>query len=210
MGTIAYQTYSALLGMELSNRAAATQDIDIAQFPSIALAVDDKMESFLDTLGKVDPTFRASSHVSNRVASTVFQNATGFRVDIIAAQRGSNDQIGKPIGMPALAGASGEPLRFMDFLIRKPHRSVSLHGSGIAVTVPEPERFAIHKMMIATRRLTDTAGRLKSTKDIMQASEIIDAVAMTGRNQRLHQVLHEALQRGPKWRIAISEGTSRL
>jgi hypothetical protein len=210
VGTLAYQTYPALLGMRLSNRAAATQDIDIAQYPSIAVAVDDQMEPFIETLRQADGTFKPVPHVNDPVASTVFQNASGFRVDIIAAHRGSDDVIGKPVKMPALAGAAAEPLRFMDYLIREPQRSVLLHGSGISVTVPEPERFAVHKLIIATRRRDDAAGRLKSQKDVMQAGEIISAVIQGGRTERFAQMLTEARERGPAWREAIEQSAAGL
>jgi hypothetical protein len=210
VGTLAYQSFPALLGMRLSNRAAATQDVDIAQFPSIAVAVEDQMDPFIDVLKQADASFRPVPHINDPVASTVFQNASGFRVDVIAAHRGSEDQTGRPVRMPALSGASAEPLRFMDYLIREPQRSVILHGSGIAVTVPEPERFAVHKLIIATRRRDDAAGRLKSQKDVMQAGEIIAAVAYAGRKERLAQLLAEARERGPAWRDAIAASATRL
>ncbi|WP_204326202.1 GSU2403 family nucleotidyltransferase fold protein, partial [Stenotrophomonas maltophilia] len=69
-------------------------------------------------------------HINDPLASTAFANGAGFRLDVIAAHRGSDDQIGKPVNMPALEGAAAEPLRFMDYLLRAPVRSVVLHGAG--------------------------------------------------------------------------------
>ena len=40
----------------------------------------------------------------------------------------------------------------LDFLIRDPVRTVLLHRSGVPVLVPSPERFAVHKLIVATRR----------------------------------------------------------
>ncbi|WP_204320311.1 GSU2403 family nucleotidyltransferase fold protein, partial [Proteus vulgaris] len=74
-----------------------------------------------------------------------------------------------------------EPLRFMDYLLRAPVRSVVLHGAGVAVTVPAPERFAVHKLIVSSRRLTDAIGAAKSRKDVMQAGELIVALKEGGR-----------------------------
>jgi Nucleotidyltransferase len=63
-----------------------------------------------------------------------------------------------PIPLPALQGTAGEPLRFLDCLIYQQYRGIVLHGLGIAVNVPQPARFAIHKLVIAGMRLTDAAG----------------------------------------------------
>ncbi|MBL3684602.1 hypothetical protein F2981_18295 (plasmid) [Sinorhizobium meliloti] len=57
--------------------------------------------------------------------------------------------------MPALGGAAAQPLRFLDYLIYHPIRAVLLHGAGVLVNVPAPQRYAIHKLIVASRRLTD-------------------------------------------------------
>src|ERR1700712_2445052 len=41
VGTVAYQCYSGLLGVKLGASNAMTSDLDLAQFPSISIAVDD-------------------------------------------------------------------------------------------------------------------------------------------------------------------------
>ena len=210
VGTAAYQTYPAVLGYRLSQTAAMTGDIDIAQFPSISVAVDDKTPPMLEILRGVDASFRAVPHLNDPVASAAFANAAGFRLDLIAAHRGSDDDMGKPVRMPALDGASAEPLRFMDFLIHKAVRSVVLYGAGIAVNVPAPERFAIHKMIISTRRRADVAGQAKARKDVVQASEIIEALAASGQSDALRAALSEAQERGPAWREGIRVGASRM
>ena len=44
------------------------------------------------------------------------------------------------------------PLRFLDYLIEHPAQAVLLTGSGLLVHVPDPARFAFHKLWIAKRR----------------------------------------------------------
>jgi len=210
IGTAAFQTYPAIIGMRLDAAAAITGDVDVAQFRSISLGVEDSTPPILEILQNVDPTFRAVPHRNDPIATTAFQSASGFRLDILTPHRGSDDQIGKALKMDAIEGAAGEPLRFLDFLIHKPVRSVMLFGPGVSVNVPAPERFAIHKLIISTRRQTDTAAAAKSRKDVAQASEIILSLDQIGQIEALASVFDEAWQRGPRWREAIQTAARRL
>ncbi|MGO7624212.1 GSU2403 family nucleotidyltransferase fold protein, partial [Rhizobium ruizarguesonis] len=84
------------------------------------------------------------------------------------SNRGSEDYIDQPAKMPALGGASADPLQFLDFLIREPMRTVLLQKSGVPVNVPEQPRYAVHKLIIATKRRTDGHLVLKRDKDLRQ------------------------------------------
>jgi hypothetical protein len=210
IGTAAFQTYPAILGMRLDDSAAITGDVDVAQFRSISLSIDDRTPPILEILQDVDPTFQAVPHRNDPIAVTAFQNASGFRLDILTPHRGSDDQIGKALKMDAIEGAAGEPLRFLDFLIHKPVRSVMLFGPGVSVNVPAPERFAIHKLIISTRRRTDSAAVAKSRKDIAQAGEIILSFDQIGQVETLADAFDEAWRRGPRWREAIEKAARRL
>ena len=79
--------------------------------------------------------------------------------------------------MPALGGASADSLRLLDFLIRDPLRTMLLHKSGVPVTVPDPSRFAVHKLIVASRRHTDGQSAVKRAKDIRQAALLFEAPA---------------------------------
>ncbi|MFP3581724.1 GSU2403 family nucleotidyltransferase fold protein, partial [Arthrobacter sp. SIMBA_036] len=67
----------------------------------------------------VDPSFRPVPHRSGGTASSAFQNAEGYRVEFLTSNRGSDAYIDQPAKMPAL-GASADPLRFLELLIREP------------------------------------------------------------------------------------------
>ena len=210
VGTAAFQTYPAIIGMRLDDSAAITGDVDVAQFRSISLSIEDRTPPILEILQKVDPSFRAIPHRNDPIAATAFQNGSGFRLDILTPHRGSDDQIGKALKMDAMNGAAAEPLRFLDFLIYKPVRSVMLFGSGISVNVPAPERFAIHKLIVSTRRKTDLVGTAKSRKDVAQSNELISSLDHIGQLESLSQAFGEAWERGPRWRQGIEKGASRL
>ena len=83
-----------------------------------------------------------------------------------------------------------------------------LHGPGIAVNVPAPERYAVHKLIVATRRAG--AGRLKAAKDAAQAASLIQALVETRQADLLRDAWDDAWTRGPHWRQALTRGRSRL
>ena len=210
VGTAAYQTYAGVIGARPAQSAATTGDVDVAQFRSISLGVEDSVPDMAAVLRTVDPTFRPVPGLVPKAPPSAFANTAGFRVDFLTAHRGGDDQMGRPLPMPALGGIAALPLRFMDFLLRAPIRSVVLHGPGIPVFVPSPERFAIHKLIVSGRRNDDAIGRAKSRKDIVQSGEIIHALALADRAGALRLVFMEAFDRGPEWRRLLEAGVARL
>jgi len=210
VGTAAFQTYSAFLGVRLPNGVMQTADADFAQFPSVSAAVGDSLPPVLDELRKADPTFREAPHRSDSRHTTKFVSRSKFEVEFLAPNTGSADHDDRPIAMPALGGASATPLRFLDFLIHEPVRSILLHNAGVPVLVPAPERYATHKLIVATRRRDDPNGVAKSDKDVRQAVALFEAMISTHRHVDLAVAFTEAWNRGPAWREALRHGLSRI
>ncbi|KKX32889.1 GSU2403 family nucleotidyltransferase fold protein [Rhizobium sp. LC145] len=210
IGTVAFQTYAGILGVRLPLAALLTGDADIAQDHAISHEVEDSLPPIVELLQGIDPTFRPVPHRSGSTASSAFQNATGYRVEFLTSNRGSDDYIDQPSRMPALGGASADPLRFLDFLIRDPVRTVLLHKSGIPVTVPDPARYAVHKLIVASRRRTEGDSALKRDKDIRQAALLFEALEQTRRLSDLALVYNEAWERGPAWQDGIRSGAGML
>lgn len=209
VGTLAYQTYAGLLGVRLPSTPIMTGDVDFAQFHAVSVLVDDTMPPMLETLRSVDKTFREKPHLEGG-ATTAYVNDTGFSVEFLTPNRGSDDYADRPAKMPALGGASAQALRYLDFLIRKPVQSVLLHKGGVAVTVPAPERYAVHKLIVANLRQHDNAGYAKARKDAVQAGLLIEALALNSRDADLGFAWMEAWERGPQWQENLAAGRKRL
>jgi hypothetical protein len=205
IGTVAFQCYSALLGLRLPNTAMGTADADFAQFHSISTAVEDRMPPVLEVLRAVDKTFREIPHHADGRHSAQFVTRSGYRVEFLTPNTGSTDHDDRPALMPALGGASAQPLRFLDFLIYEPVRAVLLHGAGVPVLVPAPERYAIHKLIVGSRRRTDKDGTAKGRKDRLQALTLMHALIEVRRRELLAETYVEAWERGQAWRDAIIE-----
>ncbi|WP_280824537.1 nucleotidyltransferase family protein [Pseudaminobacter soli (ex Li et al. 2025)] len=206
VGSVAFGCYSGYLGVRLPNTALQTGDADYAQDFAISAGVEDSLPPILDVLQSVDPTFRAIPHQADKVKVVAFQNAQSYRVEFLTGNRGSDDYAGKPSPMLALGGASAENLRFLDFLIYEPVRTVLLHREGVSVNVPAPERYAVHKLIVASRRSKDGLGRAKRDKDALQASLLCEALIDTRQGDLLADAYREAWDRGPAWQEAIVYG----
>ncbi len=199
VGTVAYQTYSAMLGVRLPLASMQTGDVDVAQYAAISVAVEDATPPMLEVLKKTDPSFRAVPHTHDGRRSVTYEAAGGIRVDILTPNRGGDTD--EPRKLPAL-GTDAEPLRFLDFLIREPEPAVVLHGAGIYVLVPAPHRYALHKLIVAQRR---REGSAKRDKELMQAEALL-AVLAERRPNDLRDAWNEAWKRGKAWRNLLCEG----
>lgn len=86
-------------------------------------------------------------------------------IEFLVPERGRGTR--KPVSVPAL-GINAQALRFLDFLAINPIR-VRFHE--LTVRVPHPANFALHKLIIASRRKSD-----KGNRDRSQAIQILQAL----------------------------------
>lgn len=199
VGTVAYQTYSAMLGVRLAAAAIQTGDVDIAQFRNVSIAVEDSTPPVLDVLRDVDKSFRAVPHTVDGRRVTSYAAKSGLRVDFLTPNQGA--ETGSPQALPALK-TDAQPLQFLDFLIHEPEPAVILHKAGIAVLVPSPARYAVHKLIVAGRR---AAGVAKRDKDLQQADVLLRFLSQK-RPEDLKFAWQEAYGRGPSWRALLDQG----
>ena len=75
------------------------------------------------------------------------------------------------------------------------------------VRVPDPARYAVHKLIVASERPAATA---KRKKDLLQAQELIEAHRLQRNADRIEQALDDARKRGPKWRKAINRSLEEI
>ena len=211
IGSLAFQCYLPMLGVRAPNAAARTVDVDIGQFPAISIAVDDRIEpDLLSVLKSVDPAFEAvpSPFYPRRTVRYAIRGGSQerFAVDVLAPMRGPLRD--RPVHLPALEG-DAQPLRFLDFLLYREIEALVLHGTGIPVKVPAPERFAVHKLLVAARRRTDTTNRIRARKDVVQAALLVRVLA-SDRPEELREAWEEMRGRGPAWREAADRGRKDL
>ncbi|MGO9396558.1 MAG: GSU2403 family nucleotidyltransferase fold protein [Xanthobacteraceae bacterium] len=202
IGTVAYQTYAPMLGRRLPHSIFRTDDVDIAQFRNLSVAVGDQTPPVLEVLKDVDKTFRSVPHIYERNVTSYISKGR-YRVDFLTPNEGRDTD--RPQHLPAFQ-TDAEPLRFLDFLIHEPEPAAVLYNAGIYVLVPSPQRYAIHKLIVSRRRQEGTA---KRDKDIQQSAALLDMLA-DKRPYELKSAWDEAFKRGKAWRQALVEGLSQV
>jgi hypothetical protein len=203
VGTHAFRCYPGLLGVEILDAHAVTEDIDVAAFHSISVALDDRLDPALaDALRQIGPfVARPSLH---KQPTAWRDHESGTLVELLTPNDGPDRD--EPLELPAL-GAYALPLRFLDYLIHQPAQAAALYRSGVLVNIPRPARYAIHKLIVATRRVPSAAA--KAAKDIEQCAALIRVLAQD-RPDELEEAFFEARDRGPSWRDHIGRGMRRL
>ena len=203
VGTIAFLIYEGELGLRLSTDAAArTSDVDIASFERLSLAIDDVVEPNLPEVfreldfepvpglerGKVWRWRQARGEVMVEFLTPSFRVDEGLHVL-------------KALGVDARA------LHHLDYLIADPIDAGGVYREGILVKAPRPERYAIHKLIVADRRMGGPES-LKARKDLMQA-ELLISILTEDRPADLAQAYRDAVNRGPRWRERIERSLTR-
>ena len=203
VGTLAYQVYSAMLGIKLPMVTLQTTDVDIAQFRNVSIAIKEQTPPMIEVLKGVDKTFHEVPRIGVRHPAVSYKNKEGLLVDFLTPNEGPDTE--KPAFLPAFQTAA-QPLRFLDYLIHQPEPAVVLYGPGIHVFVPAPERYAVHKLIVSRRR---SAGTAKRDKDLHQAEALLNCLTQK-RPYELKAAWEEACRRGPKWRQLLVEGINQV
>lgn len=197
VGTAAYALYQGELGVRFgSEDLAQTGDIDFASFERLSVTLGDSVEEnpgdILQAM-KFDPV----PSLQDRQVWKWRQSHGTAMVEFLSPAFGE-EKI-KPL--PAL-GVSAQGLNYLNYLIADPIPALALYRSGVLVQVPRPERFAIHKLIVADRR-QGGPDQGKSRKDRGQAAFLISVLA-ADRPDDLAEAYVDALSRGPRWRDRIA------
>ena len=200
VGTQAFRLYEGELGLRYCfDDLAQTGDIDIASFERLSLALDDRTEPTVEQV-LTDFAFDPVPTLDRRPAWRWRQSKGGALVEFLTPAFG--DEGVRPL---AALGVSAQALHHLNYLIAEPIPAAVLYRSGVLVQIPRPERFAIHKLVVAARR--EARDRIKAEKDRHQARFLISALG-EDRPDDLQDAYRDALKRGPKWqeRIATTLG----
>jgi len=203
IGTAAYLISGPVIGHRLPAPTLMTGDLDLAT-ASLSLAAHPP-ERFEAILRRADPSFSAVMPLNRGALPSRFRNAQGYLVDLVTPQLRRSDA--NPMPLPAL-GAGATPLHHLAWLLEDPMPTIALWGGGVAVAIPQPQRFAVHKLILAQRR--DPANRMKRSKDLAQAEALIQVLLRHDRFA-LVDALDDARARGKQgWADPIERSLSEL
>jgi len=165
VGTQAFLAYGNMLGVRFDQQTLRTQDVDLAQDRTIGIALSEET-------APVNVERSPVPSLDPRQPGTSFKiRGREMRVDFLTPLVGPESTA--PVFLPSL-GVSAHPLRFLDYLIEHPTQAVLVTGAGILVNVPDPARFAFHKLWISQRR--PVSEQTKAAKDLRQAGDLLEVL----------------------------------
>ena len=203
VGTHAFIALGNLLGVKWL-AGSSTTDVDFAHAGrnvSVALPADVRIDVHA-ALTSFEQGFIPLVQLSGGAgASYKLSGDPEFQVDFLTSAHRGGDA---PVMIPNL-NVGLQPLPFMEFSLEKVTQAVlaDRNGAAVVVTVPAPERYAVHKLLVVGER--SGAMRTKANKDLQQAAALFEYLLAT-RPDDLRAAWHDAQGRGAGWRKRALEG----
>ena len=204
VGTHAFRLYEGELGVRYGlDLMAHTDDIDIASFSRLSLALEDAATPPLEQVFR-DFSFVPQPSLQADKTWRWKQTRSDTLVEFLTPSFGEKEGVRE---LPAL-GVDAQGLHHLNYVIADPIKAAVTYRSGVMVQIPQPERYAIHKLIVADRR-RGGENALKSEKDRRQAAFLIEVLA-EDRPDELREAYEDARSRGPKWRARIDATLGRM
>lgn len=202
VGTHAYLSYQNRFGLRWTG-GETTVDLDFAhpgKNISIALTEDFKIDGHAAI-----ESLKMGFLPVNEGTRYVKGDEPDFDLDFLTClHRGGN----QPVPMRQL-NLTLQPLRFMEFPMQNPAVTVLVSANGpIVVNVPQPERYALAKLIVYSERLAGAQPE-KAPKDLLQSASLIDYLSANNPAPLL-DAWNELLQQGPTWRKLAKQGLAAL
>jgi hypothetical protein len=204
VGTHAFSVIGNMLGVRWQS-ALRTQDIDLAASRVLHVAVPQADVDLPRTLDALNMGFLPVPGLNAKSPETSFKvRGQTLRVDLLTPARDARD--GKPVIIQFLKAAA-QPLELLDYLIEAPIAVPLVNGGATLVNVPQPARFALHKLIVSGRR--QVFEQTKAGKDRQLAAEIIAALYEDRRGDITLAV--KALNKRPAvWRARLKREMAKL
>ncbi|MCP5086337.1 MAG: hypothetical protein GY952_05990 [Rhodobacteraceae bacterium] len=204
IGTHAFSHYGAELGIKIPfDHLTATEDYDFASFHKLALTLEDAANpKTADTLA--DFSFEPVPSLEGSAIWKWKQSTKGTLVEFLTPSFNEDEGI-RPL--PTI-GVHARALHFLNYLIADPVPAAVLYRYGALTQIPRPERYAIHKLIVADRR-REGPDAARSRKDRAQSEFLINVLAEDRPGDLLH-AWEDARSRGAKWCQRLDSTLERL
>lgn len=205
VGSHAFGIYGNMLGVKWPSETTRTHDVDIAAEYRLLIGMPDRKVNLRQALVESELGFVEVPALDRKSPSTRFRiKGKQLSVDVLTPMLGRTSA--KPIHLAAL-DTFAEPVRFLDFLLDESQPAALVARAGILVNVPAPARYALHKLVIAERRVP--AFQTKTRKDVFQAEQLI-SVLVRDRPGDLRKAWEAAAKQPAKFMTQLRAGMSRL
>ena len=204
IGAHAFIALGNVLGVRWQS-GLRTEDIDILANPVLQVAVNPIEADLPATLESLKMGFLPVPKLDPRKAETSFKvRGKTLRLDLLIPMGPLRSD--KPVPVPRLK-AWAQPLEFLDYLLESPVDAPIINGGATMVKVPDPARFALHKLIVSLVR--PLSSQAKASKDRQQAGEMIE-VLMQDRPGDIDLAVDSINRRSAGWRKKLRDGLARL
>ncbi|MBU0750817.1 MAG: nucleotidyltransferase domain-containing protein [Gammaproteobacteria bacterium] len=206
VGTHAFLAYGNMLGVRWVD-ADRTQDIDFAHAgKSVALALPHDFHiDTVEAINSLEFGLLPVGELTGKAGATYLNpREPEFRLDFLTTLHRDGD---KPFHHPQL-GIALQPLKFMEFSLENVQQAALLSGGQcVIVNLPQPARFALHKLIVYGERQGTFA--TKSAKDLVQAAALLSCLKER-RAWEVEDAWEDLLSRGKGWRTRVARGYAAL
>jgi hypothetical protein len=206
VGTHAFLAYGNMLGVAWS-RPGLTQDIDFAHAGrAISLALPSTLE--VKTTAAIDSLtmgFLPITQLAGKSgASFLNPKEPEFRLDFLTTRHRGGVE---PFFHPQL-NVSLQPLPFMEFSLQHVEQAVVFsREKAVLVNVPDPARFALHKLIVYGERTGSY--RAKASKDLSQSASLLSYL-WEHQRRTVTTALEDLHGRGKGWTSRFAVGSKAL
>jgi hypothetical protein len=204
VGTHAFQIAGLILGVGWPAETMRTTDVDLAIERKIAIAIpmiDSDIPAALDSL---QMGFLPVPRLSHKEPSTNYAiRNSQLRLDVVTPK--TKESI-SPVFIKRF-NCAAEPLSYLSYLIELPVTSVLLDTTPVLIKVPQPVRYAMHKLIVS--QIRDASNDAKRPKDLYQAFQIL-SVLQENRPFDIQPAWENLIGRGPKWKKYAEAGLTAM
>lgn len=168
VGSFAFACYGNMLGVSYLSDLSRTEDMDFSVDRRIEVGI---RRNLAEALVQVDSTLKIPRQINPALKPFEMIASDGFKIEFLTTKATESEKA--PVLIERFS-IHAQPLDYMDFLIESNQPAMMLYGAGIPVVIPDPARFALHKLAVS--QLRPISMKTKSDKDLKQASAILEVL----------------------------------
>lgn len=204
VGTHAFQAAGLMLGVSWTAETTGTTDVDLAVERKIAVAIPVIDSDIPAALESLQMGFYPVPRLNHKDPSTNFAiRKSQLRLDVLTPKTQESDS---PVFIKRF-NCAAEPLSYLSYVIESPVPSVLLDTTPVLIKIPQPVRFAMHKLIVS--QIRDASNDAKRPKDLYQAFQIL-SVLQENRPLDIQPAWQNLIERGSKWKKYAEAGLAAM
>jgi hypothetical protein len=200
VGTHAFKAIGTMLGVRWPMQSQFTTDIDIAADRKVTIAIPTIKADIPAAIESLKMGFYPVGRLNLKEPSTTYAiRKSQLRLDILTPKTTESDA---PIFV-ARFNCAAAPISYLAYPLEKPAQAVIVDTEPVLVHLPQPARYALHKLIVSQVR--DVTNSAKSEKDLYQAYQLL-SVLQEDRPYDILPAWENLISRGPKWKKNAEAG----